>query len=96
MFLDSQKRKRMDLSMLSTEEELLSILKENFDLEVRPDQYNLSLFSSALGLRARNLVDVIFILESRFNMKFSEDILTQKEVSTFSGLLKAIDLTKYE
>ena len=82
----------MDLLMLSTEEVLLSILKEKFDLKVQPDQYELSLFSSSLGLRARNLVDIIFILESQFNIKFSEDVLNQKEVSTFSGLLKAIDL----
>lgn len=82
----------MDLLMLSTEEVLLSILKEKFDLKVQPDQYDLSLFSSSLGLRARNLVDIIFILESQFNIKFSEDVLNQKEVSTFSGLLKAIDL----
>lgn len=80
--------------MLSTEEVLLSILKENFGLKVQLDQYNLSLFSSSLGLRARNLVDIIFILENHFNIKFSEDILTQKEISTFSGLLKAIDLAK--
>ena len=82
----------MDLLMLSTEEVLLSILKEKFDLKVQPDQYDLSLFSSSLGLRARNLVDIIFILESQFNIKFSEDVLNQKEVSTCSGLLKAIDL----
>jgi len=74
------------------EEVLKKIFWEKFRLNISLSQYDESLFSQTIGLKARNLVDVLFELEKQCAIKIPESTLLRKqEMTTFNGLVRAAE-----
>lgn len=80
----------MNVSHDMIQDHILDILRLKYDLDISPTKYDENFFGDEIRLNARNLIDLVFDLENKLNVKLTEEQLKSSNILTIKGLTETL------